>query len=523
MAGVSLTLLGCFEARLRPGGFVTFPKKTQALLAYLGLRPGQAYARDHLAALLWGETGDKQAYKSLRQAMYVLHKALPAAGPPILVTRSGTIALDPTAVDVDVSAFERLLAEGTPDALHQAAGLYRGDLVEGLNVDEAPFQEWITVERERLRELALEVLGKLLAQQSSGGQTERGIQTAVRLLALDPLQESVHRSLMHLYAAQGRRGAALKQYQVCVAALQRELGTEPEPATRQFYQEILQRRSVEAPKIATPHRRRSAAGPRVGLVSESSTEPITSEVALLGREAELSRLRAALDAAERGKGQVVAIVGEAGIGKSSVLTALAAHARHREVRGLLGFSYESEQVLAFGPWVEALRYAQLTEHLDVFNGLTPAWHQALAHLVPELTSSRQAPTLSLPDHLRLFEAVTGLVRHLATHQPVLVMLEDVHWADEMSVRLFAFLARRIRTSRVLVAVTIRGQELASAPILGQVLDELRREPHFVQITLCPAAVPLLERVRRAVASRLQRLGERGRLLASVGGVMARRF
>ena len=497
MAGVSLALLGCFEARLRPGGFVTFPKKTQALLTYLGLRPGQAYARDHLAALLWGETGDKQAYKSLRQAMYVLHKALPAAGPPILVTRSGTIALDPTAVD----------------ALQQAAYLYRGDLVEGLNVDEAPFQEWVTVERERLRELALEVLGKLLAQQSSGGQTERGIQTAVRLLALDPLQESVHRSLMHLYAAQGRRGAALKQYQVCVAALQRELGTEPEPATRQFYQEILQRRSVEAPKIATPHRRRSAAGQRVGLVSESSTEPITSEVALLGREAELSRLRAALDAAERGKGQVVAIVGEAGIGKSSVLTALAAHARHREVRGLLGFSYESEQVLAFGPWVEALRYAQLTEHLDVFNGLTPAWHQALAHLVPELTSSRQEPTLSPPDHLRLFEAVTGLVRHLATHQPVLVMLEDVHWADEMSVRLFAFLARRIRTSRVLVAVTIRGQELAGAPILGQVLDELRREPHFVQITLRPAAVPLLERVRRAVASRLQRLGERGRLLA----------
>ena len=237
----------------------------------------------------------------------------------------------------------------------------------------------------------------------------------------------------------------------------------------------------------------------------------------------MSRLRAALDAAERGKGQVVAIVGEAGIGKSSVLTALAAHARHREVRGLLGFSYESEQVLAFGPWVEALRYAQLTEHLDVFNGLTPAWHQALAHLVPELTSSRQEPTLSLPDHLRLFEAVTGLVRHLATHQPVLVMLEDVHWADEMSVRLFAFLARRIRTSRVLVAVTIRGQELAGAPILGQVLDELTREPHFVQITLCPAAVPLLERVRRSVASRLQRLGERGRLLASVGGVMARRF
>jgi DNA-binding SARP family transcriptional activator len=349
VAGVSLALLGCFEAKLRPGGFVSLPKKTQALLAYLGLRPGQAYARDHLAALLWGETGDKQAYKSLRQAMYVLHKALPATGPPILLTRSATIALDPTAVDVDVPTFERLLAEGTPDALQQAAALYRGDLVEGLNVDEASFQEWLTVERERLRELALEVLGKLLAHHSSAGQTERGIQTAVRLLALDPLQESVHRALMQLYAAQGRRGAALKQYQLCVAAVQRELGTEPEPATRQFYQEILQRRSVDAPKIAMPHRRPVVARPRLGPESESTAGPIKPDAPLVGREPELSRLRTALDAAERGNGQVVAIVGEAGIGKSSVLMALAAHARSRDVRGLLGFSYESEQVLAFGP------------------------------------------------------------------------------------------------------------------------------------------------------------------------------
>jgi predicted ATPase len=149
--------------------------------------------------------------------------------------------------------------------------------------------------------------------------------------------------------------------------------------------------------------------------------------------------------------------------------------------------------------VEALRHAQLTEDLDVFNGLTPAWHQALAHLVPELTTSQPEPALSLPDHLRLFEAVTGLVRHMATRRPVLVMLEDVQWADDMSIRLFAFLARRIRTSRVLVAVTIRDEELAGAPILAQVLDEMSREPHFVQVRISPAAVPLLERVRRVVA------------------------
>ena len=96
-------------------------------------------------------------------------------------------------------------------------------------------------ERERLREMALEVLARLLAHQTKTAATEGAIQTAVRLLGLDPLQEPVHRALMRLYARQGRRGAALKQYQVCVAALQRELGAEPEAETRRLYQELLRR------------------------------------------------------------------------------------------------------------------------------------------------------------------------------------------------------------------------------------------------------------------------------------------
>jgi hypothetical protein len=96
-------------------------------------------------------------------------------------------------------------------------------------------------ERERLRELALEALARLLAHQTKTGGTERAIQTAVRLLALDPLQEAVHRTLMRLYTRQGRRGSALKQYQVCVGVLQRELGAEPEAETRGLYQELVRR------------------------------------------------------------------------------------------------------------------------------------------------------------------------------------------------------------------------------------------------------------------------------------------
>src|SRR2546428_2422428 len=255
MKPLIVTFLGGFDVRLASGQTISLPtKKTRALLGYLALRPGKAYARDGLAALLWGDTADEQARKSLRQAVYVLRKALPETDPPALLMEGETIALNPAAVEVDAAVFEWLVGEGTPEALERAVTLYHGDLLEGIGVNEAPFAEWLTSERERLRELALQAFANLLAHQSKAGQTQRAIQTAVRLLAIDASQEVVHRALMRLYARQGRRGAALKQYQVCVAALQRELGTEPEPETKQLYQDILQRWAPEPLKsdIAEP-------------------------------------------------------------------------------------------------------------------------------------------------------------------------------------------------------------------------------------------------------------------------------
>src|SRR5262249_11202935 len=154
-----------------------------------------------------------------------LRQALPATEPPILLVDGPTVALSPAVVDVDVATFERCMAEGTPQALEEAAALYTGDLLSGFSVSEPMFEEWLVAERERLRESALEALARLLAHQEKTSVAERGIQTAVHLLALDPLQEAVHRALMRLYARQGRRSAALRQYQSCVVALQRELGT----------------------------------------------------------------------------------------------------------------------------------------------------------------------------------------------------------------------------------------------------------------------------------------------------------
>src|SRR5262247_4035891 len=278
MAQLTVSLLGGFQARLDGGPLLGLPAKAQALLAYLAARPGQAHPRDKLAALLWGGTGQEQARSNLRHTLFTIRHALRGLSPGILFSEAQAVAFEPGAVDVDVLTFEKLVAEGTAEAFERAVALYRGELLEGLSVDEPPFEEWLLAERERLRELALEALAQLLGHQSKGQATERAIQTAIRLLALDPLQESAHRTLMRLYARQGRRSAALKQYQICVGVLRRELGAEPEPETRRIYQDILQKRGSEAAEPETRLTRTPRSTPPAGPVGEGP---------LIGRERQL--------------------------------------------------------------------------------------------------------------------------------------------------------------------------------------------------------------------------------------------
>jgi predicted ATPase len=247
MARLTLSLLGGFHARLDLGPPMALPAKAQALLAYLALSAGQAQPRDKLGTLLWGDTADEQARSNLRHTLFTIRRALGRVMSAALATEGKMVTLAPAAVDADVQKFEALVREGTPASLELAAGLYRGELLDGLAVEEPRFEEWLLGERERLRELAIDALAQLLAHESKTGRTQPAIKTATRLLAMDPLQEAVHRALMRLYARQGRRAAALKQYQACVDLLKRELGAEPEPQTRQLYQDIRVRRDAVAP------------------------------------------------------------------------------------------------------------------------------------------------------------------------------------------------------------------------------------------------------------------------------------
>lgn len=495
MVSLSLTLLGGFHVRLGSGPPLVLPAKTQALLAYLAMPPGQPHPREKLATLLWGDTGEEQARQSLRQALSGLRKALGESAVSSLFLEGKTLALNPSGVDVDVMALKRLVAEGAPAALEEAAALYRGDLLEGLDVSEPSFEEWLVSERERLRELGLEALAKLLAYQTKAGVPERAIQTAVRLMALDPLQEAVHRTLMRLYAQQGRRGAALRQYQACVRVLQRELGVEPEDETKQLYQEILQRRLADIQTAEAPPRRKAPR--RRPQALSSSVRPPTPETPLIGREPELVRLRQALAHARRGRGQIVAVLGEAGIGKSRLVEEIAVDGIQQGYRVLLGRCYETERILPFGPWVSAIRTGAAIKELEGLDGLPPVWQVELARLFPELGEPRLP--LGYEDNLRLFEAMTRFMEHLASRQPLLVILEDIHWADEMSLRLLGFQARRLSAWSVLLVVTARDEELSSSPLLPQLLQELRRNPGPLPLTLSPLSQPETLALVRALA------------------------
>lgn len=482
MPRLVLTFLGGLRTQLESGEPLNLPtRKALALVAYLALPVGQPHSRDELAALLWGGGSEDLARNSFRQALFGIRKALAVTGQPALVLEGPTVILNKAAVDVDVAAFEREAAEGTREALQRAADLYRGDLLAGLAVQEPPFEEWLQAERERLRELVLQCLDKLLIYYSRDGATELAIQTALRWLAIDPLQETVYRSLMGLYVKSGRRGSALRQYQLCVSALQRELGVEPEAETKALYQQILR-----APLRRHPD-------PAIALPSQ-----LASDTVLVGRQAERSLLGDALDDVMESRGRVTVVLGEEGIGKTRLMAELSGMVLQRGGAVLVGRAYESEQVLPFGPWADALRAARVDENVAVLDTLGPACRAQLRRLIPEVDAGPE-PGAGESDYRLVFESVLELIRSLAVRQPLAVILEDLHWADHLTVRLAAFLGHRMHDWPVLLVVTAREEHLGEAPQLARTLDELAREPHVSRLVLSPLTRADTEALVRALS------------------------
>lgn len=239
-----LSCLGDFQARVQSGNKVPIrTKKGQALLAYLACHPAESHARGKLATLLWANVDDNSARHSLRQTLCVLRASLPESAAAAIRAETDSISLNAESLVVDVVAFERLAREGTVAALEEAAALYRDDLLAGTSVDEPGFEDWLRVERERLRDLAVNALARLIALHRDAGRCELAVQTSHRLLMLEPSEEVIHRTLMRLYASLGHFGAVRRQYEHCVQALRRELDVGPSDETKQLLVALTRRDS----------------------------------------------------------------------------------------------------------------------------------------------------------------------------------------------------------------------------------------------------------------------------------------
>jgi DNA-binding SARP family transcriptional activator len=460
MARLNLVLFGGFRATIgaRPVGLPL--KKAQALLAFLALSPAQRQTRERLAALCWADTPEEQARNSLRQTLFTIRSALGRVATQVLAGDAGAVWLEAGAVDVDVLAFERFASQDTDEALARAVALYQGDLLDGLEL-EVSFDEWLAPTRERLRRLATSTMVKLLARQGEAGATEAAIATGTKLLGVDPTHEVTHRALIRLYAGAGRRAEAIRQYQSCIDLLRNELQTEPEPATVEAYRWALGagRAAPSAPASPTP----------------ADVTPF------VGRERELSTLARHLHSASERSGRVVTVLGEAGVGKTRLTEELVARVSPEQVRVLRGRSYESARGLPLALWVEALQ-DHGARNVRALQALGHAWARDLEALFPDPRRARPRPARG-GDRLRLFEALAQLVQWLAAGRTVLIVLDDIHWADDVSLALLSYLGRRLATWPVLVVATARTEEVADHAEAA--LTELAREQRLHRLDLGP--------------------------------------
>jgi TolB-like protein len=235
-------LLGGFGLRAPNGADLPLStRKDRLLLAHLALNAGRPLAREKLAGLLWGDRGETQARDSLRQSLAAIRHAFRQVGLDPVTADRETVTFHPTAIDIDAAEFARL----APDhgACGQAASLYRGDLLDGIDGVTPEFETWLAPERERLAGIAIR---QVEAAAALNQPNDAARDLAQRLLSQDRLCEPVYRALMRLYVAGGDRAAALKLYATCRDALKEELDITPDLQTETLYRDIL----TERPPVA---------------------------------------------------------------------------------------------------------------------------------------------------------------------------------------------------------------------------------------------------------------------------------
>lgn len=237
MVLLSVRLLGELSAvDYRGDALSVGNRRTQALIVYLALKID---GKTSMAEMSWLLFGDPSAEGEVREVIRDLHYALRFLPHDILIDDRTTVRFNPATVDVDARAFEQLIGAPSMNSIRKAVEIYRGNLLETFSSGIGPFDEWLSERRLTYWRAALAIFGNLLTTQIRAGWWEEAVETAGRLLSLDPSQEVVHRTLMRLQLEQGRADSALRRYQECADILRRDYNREPAAETQRLHREIL--------------------------------------------------------------------------------------------------------------------------------------------------------------------------------------------------------------------------------------------------------------------------------------------
>jgi DNA-binding SARP family transcriptional activator len=470
---VDYRILGPLEVRVggRPVDLGT--PKQRGLLALLLLHANASVSTDRLADLLWDGAPPARAEVSLRSYAANLRKLLqPDAA---LAGEPGAYRLTVDEAAIDANRFESLVASARASAAAgdasaalaaygEALSLWRGPALA--DVSSLPFA---AAEARRLEEHRLAAMEEGIALRVAGGAASAAaaLPELEREVRSHPLREDLRASLLRALHAAGRTGEALASYRELQERLADELGLDPSPAL-QALEAVLRDTSPERNPRPEP---------------EPATTPTRGRAAFVGRARELTILESALAAAKDGRGRVVVLEGDAGIGKSRLAEELVERARSAGCATAWAGCLATGDAPAFWPWAEVLRA------IDIQVPLAPRLDARTADvlaLVPDLgPDAAPARTSAIaPDAARYqrYDAVTALLTAASTARPLVVVLDDVQWADAPSLRLLAFLAGHLATAAVLVVVTLRRDE-ADRDDVRELLADLARQPGATRLGL----------------------------------------
>ena len=523
MAILEIRLLGMPQVEIDGAPIEVDTRKATALLAYLAIMPGPV-SREVIAALLWPDSDGEDARAALRRTLSTLRKALNGDW---LTTDRSAAQLQTGSLHCDVTRFRRLIGEsgkhetehedGCVDCvshLSEATDLYRGDFMAGFSLRDSPeFDEWQTQQAEQLRRELDGSLAQLGRLHEARGDLKPAVAVAVRRLGLDVLNEEAHCRLMMLFALSGDRTAALRQYRECVRVLDQELGVQPLDSTTSLYRAISEGRLSDSLKVSP-----ETADPLENDDDQATTRAsIRKSLPFVGRKAELERLPRILQTA-KAAGHLVVLEGEAGIGKTRLLSELTTAARSQGSRAILARCFEGEASLAYEAFVSLVRDAlQLSDVEERLAAVPPATLAEAARLVPEIAARSPGP-LPPPNpdspgaQARFFTAVLEVLAAILAGDVVgVIALDDVGWSDDASQEMLRFLCRRRELWPLLVIITWRPENVPPGHGLRAILTDAQKDGSATLASLPRLSrddveelldSALAERARPGLASRL---------------------